>query len=326
MTQSDAYKEEISSQIPALQLLIAMGWQYLTPGEALHLRGGREKNVVLTGVLEPWLRTHNAIRVKGETRPFSDANIAQAIDRLVDEPLQSLLLSSERIYELLTLGTSLTQIVQGDRKSHSLHYIDWQRPANNVYHVSDEFSVEKRGSHETRRPAIVLFVNGIPLAVIECKRPDLEAEGGEKAVAEAISQMVRNQGEGEIPHLFVFSQLLVAISPHEGLYATTGTPRKVWALGREQGDVETAIQGLINRPLDAGTEDRLYNWRPFARRVREHFAALGERLPTGQDRLIYALLRPERLLELAYQFVVYDGGVKKIARYQQYFAIKVEVN
>lgn len=323
---SDAYKEEISSQIPALQLLIALGWQYLTPYEALYLRGGREKDVALTGVLEPWLRTHNRVQLKGETYPFSDANIREAINRLVNEPFQSLAVSNERLYELLTLGASLTQTVHGDRKSHSLRYIDWQHPEANVYHVSDEFSVEKRGSHETRRPDIVLFVNGIPLAVIECKRPDLELESGEKAVAEAVSQMLRNQGEGEIPHLFVPAQLLMALSRNDALYATTGTPKKFWSIWREEGEIDPIVQQLINRPLDAAVQDRLYNWRPYARQVREHFDTLGERLPTEQDRLVYALLRPARLLELAYQFVVFDGGVKKIARYQQYFAIKATIN
>jgi type I restriction enzyme, R subunit len=53
MTRSQAYAEEISSQIPAVQLLVNLGWTYLTPAEALHLRGSREKNVVLTGVWEP---------------------------------------------------------------------------------------------------------------------------------------------------------------------------------------------------------------------------------------------------------------------------------
>ena len=169
-TPTNLYLEEISSQIPALQLLINMGWQYLTPEEALALRGDKEKNVVLTGILEPWLREHNAIDFKGQRYAFSDANLREAVERLVDDPFQSLMLSNARIYELLTLGTSLTQGIDGDRKSFSLHYIDWQHPEKNVYHVSDEFAVEKRGSHSTRRPDIVLFVNGIPLAVIECKR------------------------------------------------------------------------------------------------------------------------------------------------------------
>ncbi|GAB4208409.1 MAG: HsdR family type I site-specific deoxyribonuclease [Roseiflexaceae bacterium] len=321
MTLPNAYREAVSSQIPAAQLLLALGWQYLTPDEALALRAGRQKNVVLTGVLEPWLRANNQIEARGQRLAFSDANIRLAVERLVDEPFQSLILTSERLYELLTLGTSLTQTVDGDRKSFTLRYIDWERPERNHYHICEEFVVERRGSRATRRPDLVLFVNGIPLAVIECKRPDLDSEG-EQATAEAISQMLRNQAEGEIPHLFAYSQLLVALSGNDARYATTGTPKTFWSRWREEGGDEAAVQALINTPLPAEGAERLYAWRDDARALRRHFATLGPRLPTEQDRLLAALLRPARLLELAYQFIVYDDGVKKIARYQQYFAIK----
>ena len=330
MYNSQAYLEEISSQLPALQLLIQMGWTYLSPSEALHLRGGRQANVILTGVLDPWLRAHNRIAYKGESHPFSNGNITQAIAKLVDEPFQSLIPTNKTLYELLTLGTSLTQTIRGDRKSYSLHYIDWQHPERNVYHVSDEFSVEQRGSHSTRRPDIVLFVNGIPLVVIECKRADKEHHG-EKAIALGIQQLLMYQSQEEIPHLFATSQLLLAISPNDTLYATTATPKKFWSLWRETGTdsarleaitLEADVHALINRPLSPGDENRLYDWREYAGPIRSHFSKLGERLPTEQDRTLYALLRPARLLELAYQFIVYDNGVKKIARYQQYFAIQ----
>lgn len=82
MASADAFKEVVSSQIPALQLLVNLGWQYLTPAEALVLRGGKEKNVVLTGVLEPWLRAHNTIAFKGRHHAFSDASIREALGRL----------------------------------------------------------------------------------------------------------------------------------------------------------------------------------------------------------------------------------------------------
>lgn len=327
MSPTNPYLEEISSQIPALQLLIAMGWHYLSPDEALALRGGREKNVVLTGVLEPWLRAHNSIDFKGERHAFSDANIAEAVGRLVDDPLGSLMVANARLYELLTLGASLPQTIGGDRKSFSLHYIDWQHPENNLYHVTDEFAVEKRGSHSTRRPDIVLFVNGIPLAVIECKRADADHHG-EKAVALAVEQLGVYQRADEIPHLFAPSQLLLAVSPNDALYATTGTAKKFWSIWREEeapgqeGAFEQQVHALINCPLEKGTADRLYGWRDQARRIRAHFKTLGERLPCAQDRLIYALLRPARLLDLAYQYIVFDGGIKKIARPQQYFAIR----
>lgn len=325
MSYLDPYSETISSQIPALQLLTRLGWQYLSPAEALALRGGSESNVVLTGVLEPWLRAHNQIQYKGQSRAFSDASIREAIERLVNEPLQSLRITNARLYELLTLGASLTQTIDGDRKSFSLHYIDWQRPERNVYHVTDEYAVARTGSHSTRRPDLALFVNGIPLAVIECKRPSLDLQG-EKAVTEAISQMIRNQEADQIPHLFVYSQLLLALSVNDALYATTGTPMKFWSIWREEDAIEDTVQALINQPLDAATQTRLYDWRADARPIRQHFAALGSRLPTEQDRLLYALLRPARFLELMYQFIVFDDGTKKIARYQQYFAIQATIN
>lgn len=329
MASQHAYLEEISSQIPALQLLVNMGWHYLTPAEALALRGGKEKNVILTGVLEPWLRQHNQITTKGQTIPFSDANINEAINRLVNEPFQSLRLTNEKQYELLTLGTSLSQTIKGDRKSYSLHYINWQNPANNVYHVSDEFVVEKRGSHSTRRPDIVCFVNGIPLVIIECKRADQEHHG-EKAVALGIEQHLAYQSEDDISHLYLTSQLLLAISPSDALYATTATPKKFWSLWREEeaqeGELEARVTGLINAPLPADTWQHILSARQYGHLIRQHFAELGPRLPNEQDRTLYALLRPKRLLELAYQFIVYDGGHKKIARYQQYFAIQATIN
>ena len=163
MPQTPSFREELISQIPALRLLIAMGYEYLTPEEALALRGGKRSRVILEGVLEPWLRAHNQITFKDQTYPFSEANIRRAVEILRDEPFDGLIPTNQRVYELLTLGTSLKQTIDGDTKSFSLHYIDWQHPENNVYHVSDEFAVERRGSHETRRPDIVVFVNGIPV-------------------------------------------------------------------------------------------------------------------------------------------------------------------
>lgn len=302
-----------------------MGWQYLSPDEALALRGGKEANTVLTAVLEPWLQQHNTIRYKGQRHDFSDSNIREAVERLTNEPLQSLLPTNERLYELLTLGTSLTQTISGDRKSYSLHYIDWQHPERNVYHVAEEYVVERQGSHATRRPDVVLFVNGIPLVVIECKRPDLNL-AGEKPVSEAVSQMIRNQNMDEIPRLFATTQLLLAIAGNDALYATTGTSKEFWALWREEDMDEAELQRLVNTPLDGAVQTKLYGWRDDGHQMRQHFAALGPRLPTEQDRLLHALLRPARLLELAYQFIVFDNGIKKIARYQQYFAIKATIN
>ena len=67
-----SFREQLISQIPALQLLMAMGWEYLTPDEAMALRGDSYRNVVLEGALEPWLREHNAIAVKSQRHAFCE--------------------------------------------------------------------------------------------------------------------------------------------------------------------------------------------------------------------------------------------------------------
>jgi len=95
--------------------------------------------------------------------------------------------------------------------------------------VAEEFAVERRGSHETRRPDLVLFVNGIPFGVIECKSPDLK-----DPIAQAISQQIRNQKEDEIPALFQYAQLLLAVSGNEAKYGTVGTPAKFWSVWKEE--------------------------------------------------------------------------------------------
>lgn len=344
MSHTHPFREELISQIPALQLLKAMGYTYLTPQEALAARGNKLSHVILEEVLAERLRVLNWVEYKGNRYPFSESNIQQALELLKNEPYNGLVSTNERLYELLTLGPSLRQTIQGDSKSYSLRYIDWHNPQNNVYHVSAEFPVEKRLSKETRRPDIVLFVNGIPLVIIECKRPDLQ-KGGDKAISEAITQMIRNQKDDEIPNLFIYSQLLLAVSKNDALYATTATAKKFWAVWKEEeanqtlkvsktfkvleGGLDSAIHALINQPLTPTEKEHLYNHRAEAAAIRHHFdelEATGERLPTGQDRTLYSLLRPARLLELIYQYLVYDKGVKKIARYQQYFAIKATLD
>src|SRR3546814_1070660 len=88
------------------------------------------------------------------------------------------------------------------------------------------------GTH-TRRPDIVGFVNGIPLLVIEAKRPD-SGNPNKSMVDEGISQTIRNQGQEEIPHLFAYAHLLLSIGMIDGRYGTTRTPRKFWAQWREE--------------------------------------------------------------------------------------------
>jgi type I restriction enzyme R subunit len=123
MPQPPSFKEELISQIPAVRLLMAMGYQYLTPEEALILRSRRKAAVILEGVLEPWLKAHNEIAFKGHTYPFAESNIRRAVETLVNEPFDGLIPTNQRVYELLTLGTSLQQTIDGDKKSFSLNTV-----------------------------------------------------------------------------------------------------------------------------------------------------------------------------------------------------------
>ena len=319
--QTPLMKEDHISQIPALLLLQNLGYAYLTPEEALVLRGGKTRNVILDGILTEQLRKMNVVRYRGQEYPFTEGNIFSAIQSLKDIVYDGLVRTNEKVYDLLCLGRSLQQSIEGDIKSFTLKYIDWEHPENNVYHVTEEFSVERAGRKEEYRPDIVLFVNGIPLTVIECKRPDLGP--GKDPIEQAISQHIRNQKDAGIPQLFLYSQLLLAISKNEAKYATTGTHMDFWAVWREDKDVDKEILSLINKPLSNIQKEKLFQSR--FNYVRAYFDAIekeGGREVFGQDRALHSLCRPERLLELAYRYILYDAGEKKIARYQQYFCVK----
>jgi len=309
------FDEKYLSQIPALQVLVNLGYQYLTPAEALAARGGKAGNVLLEEILREQLKKLNRIQHKGGSYLFSEENLQSAIQRLKNLKYDGLLKTNEAVYDLLTLGVALEQSIEGDQKSFTLNYVDWRNPANNVYHVAAEFAVERTRSVETCRPDVVLFVNGIPFAVIECKSPKVE-------VVQAISQTIRNQRDEYIPRLFTYVQTVMAVNKNEARYATTGTPAKFWSKWKEDvADAELAP--LLERPLPESVKASLFDLAFAELGVREEIAPyLVGRQVTEQDRTLYALCRPERLLEMAWAFTVFDGGVRKIARYQQVFAIR----
>ncbi|HEV7645079.1 MAG TPA: type I restriction endonuclease [Pyrinomonadaceae bacterium] len=301
-----SFLEDHISQVPALQLLQNMGYTYLRPAEVYLERGGKFSNVLLENILEKQLRKLNKIRFKGIEHDFTDENLKKAIQKLKEVPFDGLVRTSEKIYDLLSLGESFEQEIEGDKKSFSLRYIDWEEPENNVFHVTEEFEAERSGSYEKRRPDIVLFVNGIPFVVIECKRPDVR-----DSLDQAISQHLRNQRKNEIPHLYTFSQILISASKNEAKYGTTGTAKKFWSVWREEPDTAPTVSALINRPLSQKQKENLFAER-FAY-VRKYFdeIEIEGREVTEQDKTIYSLCRTDRLLELAHKFIVYDAGEKK---------------
>jgi type I restriction enzyme, R subunit len=320
MSHSGAdFQEIISSQLPALHLLVNLGYTYLTPTQALEARGGKRALPVLTQVLEASLKRLNRISYKGKSFDFTPENIRKGVDALANLPFESHLTTAQKAFDLLTLGTSFEQVIEGDKKSYTLRYVDWEHPENNVFHVTDEFTLERSASTQTRRPDVVVFVNGIPLAVIECKRPDLKG-----AVQEAISQHLRNHAPSEIPVFFCLTQLLLAVSQNAGKYGTTRTDPKFWGEWREEDPAFSgSLEALVNLPLGPEVQTQLLKAQdPWIKSKAISIWNAGPRSVTAQDKLIHSLLSPSRLLELVRGFVVFDAGTKKIARYQQYFSVR----
>ena len=311
-----SFKEDHISQIPALQLLINMGYEYITPKEAMELREGKRGKVILKKILQKKLE-ENRFEYMGEMFPFSNRNVTNAVKAIDDVMIDNVFRTNEQIYDLICLGKSFEENVRNNIRSFTMNYIDWEDIDNNYFHVTAEYEVAKEDGKGTRRPDIVAFVNGIPLIVIECKRPDEK-----NAINNAVSQQIRNQKKNEIRRLFIYSQILMGVSKNEAMYATATTPAKFWSIWREKKDDESELEELVNRPIPDSVKNSLYS-DEFGY-MRGFFDGLesSRRKITEQDRVIHSLLRRERMMEITRLFIIFDKGQKKIARYQQYFAVK----
>ncbi|WP_318558250.1 type I restriction endonuclease subunit R [Providencia stuartii] len=324
MTQyTPKFQEEYSAKLPALTLLTNLGWSFLSPELAFAARGGKTDEVVLRQVLRCELKKRT-FTFAGKSYPLSE----KAIDNLIAEVCspalnEGLLTANERLYNHLLYGISVTEFVDGKKASPTVALIDWQNPANNSFVFTEEFTVTRSGGVENRRPDIVCFVNGIPLVVIEAKRPDGNAKKG-PTIDEGISQSLRNQRHDEIPLLFAYSQMLLSINGNEGRYGTCGTPAKFWAAWREEDITDAEMYAVKNKTLKDEQLKNLFNHRPTKDLDwYQSLTAAGELAVTGQDQLLISLLSPARLLEMTRYFTLFDKKAGKIvARYQQVFGIK----
>ena len=334
MTQSTVnFREEISAKIPALTLLTNLGYQFIPPNECEALRGNpfsADKKSTHQVVLMPVMRAFLAKQTfpfAGRQHKLTDAAIDKVMHELNPAMNLGLKAANEKLYNVMIYGVSVTEFVDGKKASPTIQLIDWHNIENNQFHFTEELVVQNAEGTGNRIPDIVCFVNGLPLVVIEAKRPDSNKEG-KSTNAEAISQQIRNQGQQEIPHLFAYSQLLLAVNGHEGLYATCGTPEKFWAKWKEELIPEAEFVRLKNRSLNDKQLNSLFNHRPAnAKDDYLSLIAAGDLTVTDQDRLIISLLRPERLLEMTRLFTLFDTKAGKIvARYQQVFGIKALVD
>lgn len=317
------FQEEYSAKIPALTLLTQLGWSFLSPEQALVARDGKADQVVLRQQLRSVLAERTFV-FAGKTYPLSPKSVDNLVSELCSPALnEGLQAANERLYNHLLYGMSVTEFVDGKKVSPTIPLIDWHNPHNNRFTFTEEFRVMRSAGIEARRPDIVCFVNGLPLVVIEAKRPDGNAKKG-PTIKEGISQSLRNQRPDEIPLLFAYSQLLLSINGIEGRYGTCGTPEKFWAAWREEDIGDGEMTAIKNQPLSSEKLSALFHHRPAAYLDwYQSLVAAGELAVSDQDRLLISLLSPERLLEMTRLFTLFDKKAGKIvARYQQVFGIK----
>ena len=290
MPDHTIFNERPESQDRALKVIEKLGYTIVPRSEAEKKRGSR-RAVLFAGELQSFL-SHQTYKFGTEDRFFSGGSIAKAMQTVDQFSAAGLYAENKAIYELLCAGKSMEEdLPDGTRQSFDLSFIDFEHPENNIFQVTDEFEVE-RSNGKFARPDIIVLVNGIPLVVIECKKSSVD-------VMEGVNQNIRNWGEEYIPHLFRYTQLVLAVNPDKVLYGTCGTPAKYFVSWHE--DDKEWLNDWCRKCSPDG-------------HIRE------------QDRALVSLLHPERLLDLIRNFIIYDNNVKKICRYKQYFAVKKCMN
>ncbi|MGO1736467.1 MAG: type I restriction endonuclease subunit R [Leucobacter sp.] len=206
-------------------------------------------------------------------RGYDEALVSRAVQQLLTDAAlgsgSSLYDQNRKVYELLRYGTKVK--VGVGETTQAVHLVDWENPLENDFVVAEEVTV--RGVH-TKRPDLVLYVNGIALGVIELKRSTV-------SVASGIRQNIGNQRDDFVCPFFTTVQLLFAGNDSEGLrYGAIETPEKYWLRWKEDGE------------------------------------------SADLDLAIIQMCSKERFLEIIHDFIVFDAGVKKTPRHNQYFGVK----
>lgn len=277
----------------SINLLQSLGYKFISREENLRLRGGKSSEVLFREILTQKLGEINGYEYKGKRYKFSQSNVLKAVDELAGVSLnEGLMVANERITNLLLLGTSLEENLEdGTKRSFSFKFIDFENLQNNDFYVTEEFEVSRVSQSDAqkhRRPDLVLFINGIPIVVIELKKSSVSFENG-------IKQLEKEQGKDEIAHLFKYIQLTIAANGSGARYGTTGTPFKFYSVWKEQDEAKA------KESLKSVVKDR-------------EVSAL--------DMTLFALLSKDRLLRLVRHYIVFDKRMKKVCRYQQFFAIE----
>ena len=279
-------------QDKVIKLFKNIGYEYLSPEDAFKERGCDNGNVILKNILENQMNKFNYFIYNDKKQKFSEENIKRAINDLDVPLINGYLTANEKITEKILKGEAYKEKVGSKSESFNIYYIDFNNIENNAFHITEEFEVKRQNTEEkekTRRPDLVIFINGIPLGIIELKKASV-------SIDYAMEQMRINQKDGEIRQLFKFSQLLLCANDESIKYATAGTIKKFYSIWHNKED-----DGKIKEKLNEIITDR---------KIDEI------------DITLYSLFEKERFLDILEYFIIFDGKDKKVARYNQYFAIK----
>lgn len=215
-------------------------------------------------------------------KKYSRTLINRAIKILLDtanNQSQNLYDLNENTYKKLRYGVNVSEHVGQHKKN--INFIDWENPLNNDFYIAEEVTIKHK------RPDLVLYINGIALGVIELKRSIV-------SISEGIRQNLTNQRPDMIMNFFATIALVMAGNDSEGIrYGTIGTAEKYYLSWKEdklaQDDISISVRQQI------------------------------EKYPLRLDKNIISLCKKERFIEIINNFIVYDSGVKKLCRPNQFF-------
>lgn len=274
------------SEDPADALLRELGYEFVA-AEALDAERESLAEPVLTKRLHATLRRLNPW--------ISDDNVKKAIRAITHANAAGLIEANEHVHTALVHNISLEQDLGTGQRGQTVRFIDFDKPENNEFIFTRQYRVV--GAKQTIVPDLVVFVNGIPLVVIECKSPTIS-----EPIEKAIEQSFRYQEADDkfrglgAPRLFHAAQLIIATCGQAAKYGTVGTPSRHFG------------EWKVPHPL---TLDQLTT-------------NLG-RIPTPQDVLLWGMVSKRNLLDLIQNFIVFevDGArtIKKLARYPQFIAV-----
>ena len=225
----------------------------------------------------------------GYSAPFVES-LQNEFFKTLSDFSQSPYHTNKEVYRILKYGLKLAEFPGEAPKT--IYFINWEEPEKNNFYIAEEVTVN--GNVE-KRPDIVLYINGIAIAVMELKKSTV-------SVADGIRQNVTNQREQFIQRFFSTIQICVAANDSEGLrYGTSGTTEKYYLEWKEDNFTDQLQdKDDLDKEIEAKCEKQL----------------------NLLEKQCYRIFQKERLLDIIHNFIIYDSGIKKICRYNQFYAIK----